>query len=95
MESQSTLANIQLYLNKYRNTQPLTTNMEFLRNKNVFSSESQLPDLYLKTRVPFDKNQCFVQTPSKKTVPNLYPRYIYFYIVSHWCSSCLLNLIQI
>ena len=95
MESQSTLANIQLYLNKYRNTQPLTTNMEFLKNKSVFSPESQLPDLYLKTRVPFDKNQCFIQTATKKTVPNLFPRYVYSYIVSHWSSSYLLLLILI
>ncbi len=87
MESQSNLANIQLYLNKYRKMQPVTTNMEFLNNKSVFSAESQLPDLYLKTRVPFDKNQCFFQNSTKKTQPNMFPRYIDYNLAFRWCSS--------
>ena len=93
MESQSALNNLQIFLNKYRRTEPVNLNIDFLKNKDVFTAEKQLPDLYLKTRVPFDKNQCFYYPYAKKQQPNMFPRYntikLAFHYFSHNFQKCL------
>ncbi len=67
------LYNLQVFLSKFKKTKSPSANFEYITNPNVYSLQSSLPDLYLKTRIPFDKNQCFIR--SKKAISvNMFPR---------------------
>jgi hypothetical protein len=72
------LENIQTLIDKLdlSATLTLTASKEFISNPAVFSPKAQLPDLLVKTRLPFDKNQCFwtKRKGSFKTYKNLFPR---------------------
>jgi hypothetical protein len=68
------LINIQNFLNKYKKSNP---SFNVKSNDKVFVSDNQLPDLWLRTRIVFDKNRAFVfskKTLNRVTKPNLFPR---------------------
>ncbi len=56
--------NIQNFLNKYKKVSDL--DMHFESTIDALTKDSQLPDLYLKTRRPFDRNKIFVLHETKK-----------------------------
>ncbi len=57
----SSLNNIQKFLNSFsKSLNYLFFPPEFMREPLVFNSEPQLPDLWLKTRVPIDRNEMYV-----------------------------------
>jgi hypothetical protein len=67
--------NIQLFLNKYKlNTDNKNLSFPFKTNPDIYIVESQLPDLYIKTRQKIDKNVFFVFDKEIKKSINLYPR---------------------
>jgi hypothetical protein len=52
---------VQLFLTKFKkNSSNDKFSFYFKSNPNVYTVEPQIPDLYIKTRKPFDKNECFV-----------------------------------
>ena len=54
------LINIQNFLNHFHKTKDFSLMYEGITSESpIFSNESQLPDLWLKTRTPFDKNIAF------------------------------------
>lgn len=54
------LINIQKFLNHFYKTKDYSKMCEGITsNSPIFVSESQLPDIWLKTRTPFDKNIAF------------------------------------
>jgi hypothetical protein len=47
----------------------------FKSNPNVFSLETQIPELWSKTRQPFDKNSCFIiEAGNVLPKPNMFPK---------------------
>jgi hypothetical protein len=77
---------VQYFLNKFKkNSSPENFSFYFKSNPNVNVVEPQIPDLWLKTRIPFDKNQCFVRGELSNQLvdiginlgnPNNYPKYL-------------------
>ena len=66
--------NIQLFLNKYKiNSDNKNLSFPFKTNPDIYIVESQLPDLYIKTRQQINKNDCFVLEKQNIT-SNLYPK---------------------
>jgi len=54
------LLNIQKFLNHFHKSKDFRKMAQpFLSESQLFVNESQLPDLWLKTRTPFDKNIAF------------------------------------
>jgi hypothetical protein len=54
------LINIQNFLNNFHKTKDFSKMCEGITSESpIFEKESQLPDLWLKTRTPFDKNIAF------------------------------------
>jgi hypothetical protein len=67
--------NIQYFLNKYK-TEINNKNLSFTfrSNPNIHVIESQLPDLWLKTRKPFNRNACFYSEKEENRTENTYPK---------------------
>lgn len=64
---------VQHFLTKFqKNTGQERLPFDFKSNPNVHCIEPYLPDLWLKTRKPFDKNECFVN--EKLLKENLFPK---------------------
>jgi hypothetical protein len=62
---------IQFFLSKFKKyTGTQLFSFQFISNPNVYSVDVQIPDLWIKTRKPFDKNECFY-TEIKGT--NIFP----------------------
>jgi hypothetical protein len=69
----SHISNIQKFLNKYTKIYPeKATQLEIdERDEDVYSKESILPDVYLKTRTPIDRNKMYFSrenTRKRKTI---------------------------
>jgi hypothetical protein len=83
MTKETYLNNIQYFIDRYDKSTNLGTTLlvssEFAGNKDVFTSKAGLPDLVLKTRVPFDKSVCFwmkrrkVRYSDYSTPSNVFP----------------------
>jgi hypothetical protein len=56
--------NIQNFLSKFQKVSELDLYYESI--KDALTKECQLPDLYIKTRTPFDRNKIFVWNENKK-----------------------------
>lgn len=57
---------------------PDEISIDFKTNPNVYSAQSQLPDLYLKSKTPIDKNICFYNINySLKLKENIFPKKIF------------------
>ncbi len=66
---------IQYYLTKFKKiSESDLFSFYFKSNPNVYSTETQIPDLYLKTIKPFDKNECFVMNINKKLNKSIFPK---------------------
>jgi hypothetical protein len=68
--------NIQLFLNKYSiDLGNKHLSFAFRSNPDIYEIETQLPDLWIKTRKQFDKNECYVFEKDKEVkLNNLYPK---------------------
>lgn len=66
---------IQSSLTKFKkNTENTKFSFYFKSNPNVYVVETQVPDLWLKTRKPFNKNECFLYgIAERETKENMYP----------------------
>jgi hypothetical protein len=75
---------VQHFLTKFKHNNRVNESFpfQFRSNPNVFSIETQVPDIWIKTRQQLDKNNCFIIEPSTEhnalPKPNLFPQYIYF-----------------
>lgn len=67
---------IQNYLNKFKQESETDKFVFcFKSNPSVFSLETQIPEVWSKTRQPFDKNSCFIiETGNVLPKPNLFPK---------------------
>lgn len=67
---------IQSFLNKFViNATVESSTFEFKSNPNVYIVESQVPELWLKSKNPFDKNSSFVENGYQIKHPaNFFPR---------------------
>jgi hypothetical protein len=69
---------IQNFLTKYKKgSDQKFFSFRFSTNPDLYIPEAQLPDLWLKTRKQFNKNECFVFTNSeeeKKMKENMFPK---------------------
>jgi hypothetical protein len=80
--NQNSLEIIQDFLDRYKKSCDFSRfKFEFRSNPAVFMCVSQLPDLWSKTRTPFDKNQAFFKFTDKNgkkvnhpTKPQLFPK---------------------
>jgi hypothetical protein len=66
--STDNLKNIQKFLSIYKKSSHSFGShfsVEFTRNSKIYSEEPLLPDMWIKTRSPFDKNQVFYEDSLK------------------------------
>lgn len=80
--------NIVKFLICYKKTSDVSLiNPEIIKNPKIFSQESQLPELWIKTKIPLNKNNAFTDYKkqleekraypggmTKKIVPNFFPK---------------------
>ncbi len=89
-KEENNLVNLQYFLGLFvRREVDSVTLKDFLDSKEVYMSQSQLPDLWTKTRTPFDKNIVFYvkKFRARKSWgggkegfrPNIFPMYKYIY----------------
>ena len=54
---------------------PSSVPLDFRSNPNIFSADTQLPDLYIKSKNPIDKNICFYKISYTPTLhENIFPK---------------------
>lgn len=62
----SSISNIQNFLNCFKKSTDYSLfSLEFIANNRVFASDCQLPDMWLKTRTPIDRNEMYYQGKKK------------------------------
>ena len=74
------LENIAEFLSYYKEEKDISKLDKDFIESSVFSKERQIPDLWLKTKCPINKNlafqlNCYQKKSSKKIPPNFFPKY--------------------